>query len=129
MVKFCFRYEIYGYEIYGRRYEIYGSLRDLWEGLRDLWEFARFMGVTRFMGRTLGTTLKIRIYFICRYSVGYSKNPKDYTYKGNQENDLYSLSYPIRSRGVVGLPMDRYVPPVNVWRTPVLPVNFTRNTR
>ena len=43
-----------------------------------------------------GTTLKIRIYFICRYSVGYSKNPKDYTYKGNQENDLYSLSYPIR---------------------------------
>ena len=52
MVKFCFRYEIYGYEIYGRRYEIYGSLRDLWEGLRDLWEFARFMGVTRFMGRT-----------------------------------------------------------------------------
>ena len=52
MVKFCFRYEIYGYEIYGRRCEIYGSLRDLWEGLRDLWEFARFMGVTRFMGRT-----------------------------------------------------------------------------
>ena len=52
MVKFCFRYEIYGYETYGRRYEIYGSLRDLWEGLRDLWEFARFMGVTRFMGRT-----------------------------------------------------------------------------
>ena len=43
-----------------------------------------------------GTTLKIRIYFICRYSVGYSKNLKDYTYKGNQENDLYSLSYPIR---------------------------------
>ena len=49
MVKFCFRYEIYGYEIYGRLtrfmgvyeiygrvYEIYGSLRDLWE-LRDLW--------------------------------------------------------------------------------------------
>ena len=49
MVKFCFRYEIYGYEIYGRltRFmgvyeiygrvcEIYGSLRDLWE-LRDLW--------------------------------------------------------------------------------------------
>ena len=52
MVRFCFRYEIYGYEIYGRRCEIYGSLRDLWEGLRDLWEFARFMGVTRFMGRT-----------------------------------------------------------------------------
>ena len=35
-------------------YEIYGSLRDLWEVLRDLWEFARFMGVTRFMGRTTG---------------------------------------------------------------------------
>ena len=33
-------------------YKIYGSLRDLWEALRDLWEFARFMGVTRFMGHT-----------------------------------------------------------------------------
>ena len=62
MVRFCFRYEIYGYEIYGRRCEIYGSLRDLWEGLRDLWEFARFMGVTRFMGRT---TLKCLHHVIC----------------------------------------------------------------
>ena len=52
MVKFCFRYEIYGYEIYGRLTRFMGGLRDLWEGLRDLWEFARFMGVTRFMGRT-----------------------------------------------------------------------------
>merc|ERR1712055_633917 len=55
-------YEIYGQILFSLRdlwlrdlweaYEIYGSLRDLWEGLRDLWEFARFMGVTRFMGRT-----------------------------------------------------------------------------
>ena len=58
-------YEIYGQILFSLRdlwlrdlweaYEIYGSLRDLWEGLRDLWEFARFMGVTRFMGRTTGT--------------------------------------------------------------------------
>ena len=73
MVKFCFRYEIYGYEIYGRRYEIYGSLRDLWEGLRDLWEFARFMGVTRFMGRTpydiyLHTRLKPWRFFSRRHA-------------------------------------------------------------
>ena len=34
-----------------------------------------------------GTTLKIRIYFICRYSEEYLKNPKDKTYKGNQKND------------------------------------------
>ena len=63
MVRFCFRYEIYGYEIYGRRCEIYGSLRDLWEGLRDLWEFARFMGVTRFMGRTKATSHVILYWF------------------------------------------------------------------
>ena len=32
-----------------------------------------------------------------------------------------------KTLGVVGLPMDRYVPPENFWRTRVLAVNFTGN--